>query len=102
MFDITLEKGLVLSILLFLIGVYGFLQRKNLILILMSLEIMFNAVGIAFVLASAFWSSADGQIMFLFILTVAAAEVAVGLAVVVQYFQSLKTLNIDASTELKG
>ena len=96
------ENGLILATILFLLGFYGLLRRKNIIFILLCLEIMFNAAGMMFILASSRWNQVDGQIMFLMILTVAAAEVAIALAIVIQYFQKLKTLDVDAAGQLKG
>jgi NADH-quinone oxidoreductase subunit K len=73
-----------------------------LILILISLEVMLNAAGLAFIVAGARWHQADGQVMFLFILAVAAAEVAVGLAMVLQIYHRFKTLDVDAISEMRG
>jgi NADH-quinone oxidoreductase subunit K len=68
----------------------------------MSLEVMLNAAGLAFIVAGARWHQADGQVMFLFILAVAAAEVAVGLAMVLQIYHRFKTLDVDAISEMRG
>ena len=81
---VPIEHVLVLAAALFLIGLTGVLVRRNVIFILMSLEIMMNACGLAFVVAGARWIEADGQIMFMFILSLAAAEVAVGLGLILQ------------------
>jgi NADH-quinone oxidoreductase subunit K len=94
--------GLSLSAVLFALGLVGVLVRRNLIFILMSLEIMFNAAGLAFVVAGSRWGQADGQIMFLLILTLAAAEVGVGLGLVMQVFHRFRTLDADAVDEMKG
>lgn len=69
---------------------------------LMSIEIMLNAAGLAFVVAGAHWGKADGQVMFLFILALAAAEVAVGLALMVQWFQRHTTLDIETASTMRG
>jgi NADH-quinone oxidoreductase subunit K len=69
---------------------------------LMSLEVMLNAAGLAFIAAGARWGQADGQVMFLFILAMAAAEVAVGLALVLRLHRIYKSVNIDAASTLKG
>jgi len=69
---------------------------------LMSLEVMLNAAGLAFIAAGARWGQADGQVMFLFILAMAAAEVAVGLALVLRLHRMYKSVNIDAASTLKG
>ena len=87
---------------LFAIGLTGLLVRRNVIFMLMSLEIMLNAAGLAFVVAGARWGQADGQIVFLFILTMAAAEVSVGLALVLQIYRRYKTLDTDAVSEMRG
>jgi NADH-quinone oxidoreductase subunit K len=68
----------------------------------MSLEIMLNAAGLAFVVAGSKWAEADGQVMFLFILAVAAAEVSVGLALIIQVYNKFKTLDTDVLNKLKG
>ncbi|MGH9520573.1 MAG: NADH-quinone oxidoreductase subunit NuoK, partial [Terriglobales bacterium] len=78
------ESGLLLAAVLFVLGLAGLLARRNLLLILVSIEVMLNAAGLAFVAAGATWHQADGQVMFLFILAVAASEVAIGLALVLQ------------------
>lgn len=92
---------LVLAAILFALGLIGLLMRRNLIFLLVSIEIMLNAAGLAFVAAGARWGAADGQVMFLFILTMAAAEVAVGLALVLQLHQRFATLDVDAAMRLK-
>ena len=74
---IPMEYGLIVAGILFVLGTIGVLVRRNVIFMLLSLEIMFNAAGLAFVVAGARWNQPDGQIMFIFILTMAAAEVAV-------------------------
>lgn len=99
---IPLEHGLLLAAILFTLGLIGVLVRRNIIVILMSIEIMINAAGLAFVLAGAQWGQAEGQVMFIFILTMAAAEVAVGLALILQLVHRLKTLDIDAAAQMRG
>ena len=93
---------LILSALLFTIGVSGVLLRRNLIIIFMSIEIMLNSVNLAFVTISRFLNYPDGQIFVFFIITVAAAEAAVGLAIVIALFRHKQTTNIDEISELKG
>jgi NADH-quinone oxidoreductase subunit K len=88
--------------ILFALGVIGLLVRRNVILILMSIEVMLNAAGLAFVVAGRRWGQADGQVMFIFILTMAAAEVSVGLALVLQLYQRLKSLDADAASRMRG
>src|SRR5512136_2544476 len=86
--------------ILFLIGLVGFLVRRNIIFMLMSIEIMLNSAGLAFVIAGSRWMQADGQVMFIFILTVSAAEVSVGLALILQMYHHYRTLDADAINKL--
>ncbi|MGZ5008295.1 MAG: NADH-quinone oxidoreductase subunit NuoK [Methylobacter sp.] len=102
MSGIPMEHGLLLAAVLFTLGLVGVLTRRNLIMILMSLEVMFNAAGLAFIVAGSRWGQADGQIMFLLILTLAAAEVGVGLGLVLQIFRRFQTLDADSLNEMKG
>jgi NADH-quinone oxidoreductase subunit K len=95
MLEIPVRDGLLLAGVLFSLGVTGLLVRRNLILVLMSLEVMLNAAGLAFVVAGARWQQADGQIVFLLILAMAAAEVAIGLALVLQLYHQFKYLDAD-------
>ncbi len=99
---IPLHYGLLLSAVLFVIGLVGVLVRRNLILMLMSLEVMLNATGLAFIVAGSRWGQADGQIMFLLILTLAAAEVGVGLGLTLQIFHRFRTLDADSVNEMQG
>jgi NADH-quinone oxidoreductase subunit K len=87
---------------LFALGLTGLLVRRNLMLILMSIEVMLNAAGLAFVVAGSRWRQPDGQIMFIFILSSAAAEVAVGLALVLQLYHYHKSVDADAISEMRG
>jgi NADH-quinone oxidoreductase subunit K len=96
MAPIPLTHALALAAILFLIGVIGVLVRRNILFILMSIEVMLNAAGLAFVAAGARWGQPDGQVMFIFLLAMAAAEVAVGLALLLLHFSRKKTLNADA------
>ncbi len=100
--NIPMEHGLILSAILFALGFIGVRVRRNIVFMLMSIEVMLNAVGLAFVVAGARWGQVDGQIMFIFILTMAAAEVSVGLALVLQFYHSFKTLDADAASRMKG
>ena len=99
---VPMTHGLIVASALFSLGLLGVLVRRNIIFILMSIEVMLNAAGLAFVVAGARWGEADGQIMFLFILTMAAAEVAVGLTLVVQLYHRIGTLDADAASILRG
>ncbi|HZU89220.1 MAG TPA: NADH-quinone oxidoreductase subunit NuoK [Stellaceae bacterium] len=93
---------LLLAIVLFALGLVGVLVRRNLVFMLMSIEIMLNAAGLAFIVAGMRWGQADGQIMFIFVLTLAAAEVSVGLALILQLSYRRATLDADAVDRLKG
>jgi NADH-quinone oxidoreductase subunit K len=84
------------------LGLIGLLTRRNVMFTLMSLEVMLNAAGLAFIAAGARWGQADGQVMFLFILAMAAAEVAVGLALVLRLHRIYTSVNIDTASTLKG
>lgn len=99
---LPMDHGLMLAALLFALGLIGVLVRRNVIFILMSIEIMLNAAGLAFVVAGSKWGQADGQVMFIFILAVAAAEVSVGLALVLQLYRRLQTLDVDAASKMRG
>ena len=87
---------------MFALGLIGLLVRRNLVFILMSIEVMLNAAGLAFVVAGARWGQPDGQIVFLFILAMAAAEVSVGLALALQIYHRFRTLDVDAASEMRG
>jgi len=97
----TLNHFLVLSGLLFAIGTAGVFLRRNLITVLLSIEIMLNAVNLTFVAVGRHLGTVDGQIITFFVMTVAAAEAAVGLAIVIQLFRLRESLNPDAFTSLK-
>src|SRR3954464_6420368 len=92
---------LIVAAILFVLGLLGVLTRKNVIFILISIEIMLNASGIAFIAAGSRWGQPDGQIMFLFILAMAASEVSVGLALVLQINHQHKTLDVEKLNALK-
>ncbi len=99
---VPMETGLLLAIILFVIGLIGLLVRRNIIFMLMSIEIMLNAAGLAFIFGSARWIQADGQVMFIFILAMAAAEVSVGLALILRIYNKFKTLDSDMIDKMKG
>jgi NADH-quinone oxidoreductase subunit K len=82
--------------------VAGLLVRRNLVFILMSIEIMLNAAGLAFVAAGTRWAQADGQVMFIFILAMAASEVSVGLALVLALYRQNESLDSDEASEMRG
>lgn len=97
----TSHAVLIVAAILFVLGLVGVLTRKNIIFILISVEIMLNASGLAFVAAGSRWGQPDGQVMFLFILAMAAAEVSIGLALILQINHQKKTLDVDKLTELR-
>ena len=97
----TLNHYLLLSAVLFSIGTVGVFLRRNLITILLSIEVMLNAVNLTFVAVDRYLNSVNGQIIVFFVITVAAAEAAVGLAIVIVLFRHKDTLNPDAFTNLK-
>lgn len=96
-----LEHYLVVSALLFCLGLVGVVLRRNLLVIYMSLELMLNAANLALVAASRFIGNLDGQVMVFFVVTVAAAEVAVGLALIVALYRRRQTAHVDDLTTLK-
>lgn len=101
--EITLTHYLVLSAIIFVIGVCGlFINRKSIITILMSVELILLSVNINFVAFSAHLGDLVGQVFTIFILTVAAAEAAIGLAILVAYFRNTKTIHVEDISELKG
>ncbi len=100
--QIPTSYGLILATVLFALGLAGLLVRRNVVFILMSVEIMFNAAGLAFVTAASRWSQPDGQVMFLMILATAGAEVSVGLALVLRLYHSRRTLDVDAASDMRG
>ena len=87
---------------MFSLGLTGLIVRRNLIFVLMSLEVMLNASGLAFIVAGSRWGQADGQVMFVFILATAAAEAAVGLALVLQVYRRFQSLDVDELSQMKG
>jgi NADH-quinone oxidoreductase subunit K len=97
-----MQYGLLLAAVLFTLGLIGVLMRRNIIFMLMSIEIMLNAAGLAFIVAGSRWGQADGQIMFILVLTLAAAEVSVGLALILQLYRRLTTLDADAASKMRG
>lgn len=99
---IPMEHGLALAGMLFVVGLAGVLIRRNLLFILMSIEIMMNATALAFVVAGSRWVQPDGQIMFILILTLAASEAAIGLAIVIQLYRRYQSLDVDAASEMRG
>ncbi len=102
MAQVPMDYGLVLAAVLFVLGLAGVIVRRNIIFILLSIEIMVNASGLAFIVAGSRWRQPDGQLMFIFILTMAAVEVSLGLALVLRLYHRLKTLDIDRADRMRG
>lgn len=102
MSNVPVEAGLILAGILFMLGLISVLIRRNIIFMLISVEIMLNAAGLAFIVAGARWGQPDGQAMFIFIITMAAAEVSVGLALILQIYHQIKTLDGDAANSMRG
>jgi NADH-quinone oxidoreductase subunit K len=100
--EIGIENYIFLSALLFCVGVFGVLFRRNTIIMFMSIEIMLNAVNLLFVAFSTYQQDAKGQVFVFFSMAVAAAEVAVGLAILVSIFRNLSSIDIDNLKNLKG
>jgi NADH-quinone oxidoreductase subunit K len=97
-----MEHGLALAGVLFALGLLGLLVRRNILFMLMSLEIMMNAAALAFVVAGSRWAAPDGQIMFILILTLAACEASVGLALLLQLYRRFNSLDVDTASEMRG
>jgi NADH-quinone oxidoreductase subunit K len=102
MATVPVDQGLLLAAILFALGLAGVMIRRNLLFMLMSLEVMLNAVGVAFIVAGARWAQPDGQIMFILVLTLAATEVSVGLALILLMHRRITTLDADAGNHLRG
>ena len=99
---IPVNYYIILSAILFSIGVVGVLVRRNALIIFMSVELMLNAANLAFVAFSSVIKSFSGQIFVFFVIAVAAAEVAVGLALIVEIFKSKRSIDVDQMSSLKG
>ncbi len=99
---VSVNYYLALAIILFTIGALGVLIRRNAIIVFMAVELMLNAANLAFVAYARYWQSMSGQIFVFFIMTVAAAEVAIGLALIVTIFHTKSSINVDQISTLKG
>lgn len=99
---IPVSHAMILCAILFALGLVGVMARRNVLFMLMSLEIMMNATALAFVIAGNVWGSADGQVMFIFILTLAAAEAAIGLAILLQFYHRFRNLDVNQANRLRG
>jgi NADH-quinone oxidoreductase subunit K len=96
------DHALYLAAALLALGLAGVLARRNLLFVLMSLEVMLNAAGLAFVAAGARWGQADGQVVYLLVLTLTAAELAVGLALALAVWRRYRSLDPDALSGMRG
>lgn len=99
---VSLDNYIVLSMIVFSIGIVGFLTRRNIIIMLLSTELMLNGVNISLVAFSHYMQDIRGQIMVFFIIAVAAAEAAIGLALLIALFRNKPTAYVDEMTEMKG
>lgn len=102
MLDLPIEYGMALAAVLFVLGLVGLIIRRNMLFLLMSLEIMLNSAGLAFIVAGQALGQPDGQIMFILVITLAAAEASIGLGLLLQLHHRYKTIDIDAASEMKG
>ena len=100
--NITINHYLVLSAVLFALGIFGILYRRNAIIMFMCIELMLNAVNITLVAFSKMWNQTDAQVFVFFIMVVAAAEVVVGLGLIVAFTRRNMALDVDSVTELRG
>ena len=100
--EVTLSHYLILSALLFVIGFLGVLLRRNALVVLMSIELMLNAINLTFVAFSRFMNNLDGQVIVFFVMAIAAAEAAIGLAIVVSVFKRFGGIHIRLFENLKG
>lgn len=99
---IILQHGLIISTILFFIGLMSLCLRRNLLFILIGLEIMSNAAAMALVFCGSYWHQADGQIMYIIAITITSVEVSIGLALLIQLYRRYHTLNIDIISEMHG
>lgn len=99
---ISLFHGLFLSLILFILGLTSLIVRRNILFMLISLEIMMNAAALALIVVGAYWKQSDGQIMYIFAITLAASEASIALALLLQLYRRQKTLNINVLSEMRG
>lgn len=102
MSHIPFEHGLIVAAILFSIGLCGLLVRRNLLFILMSIEILMNACALAFIVAGSRYGQPDGQIMYILVISLAAAEASIGLALLIRMYRRYHTLNVDVIKEMRG
>lgn len=99
---IPMEHGLILAAILFATGLGGLMLRRNILFMLLCLEVMTNSAGLAFIVAGSRWLQPDGQVMFILVLTLAAAEASIGLALLIQLYRRHRSLDIDVAREMHG
>lgn len=99
---IPVSWGVYLSLALFTLGVIGVMARKNLIILLLSLELILNAVNLNFVLFSHYWGNTLGQVFSIFVMTIAAGEAAIGLGIIIAVFRTKKMMDADTLKEMEG
>ena len=100
--DLLLNQFLLLGAVLFCLGVYGVLARRNAVLVLMSIELILNAVNINLIAFGALWGTISGAVFALFVIAIAAAEVGVGLAIVLLIYRNRRSVDLDDMAEMKG
>src|SRR5664280_1754233 len=101
MLTVPVGTQIIFAGVLFFLGLIGLLVRRNMIFMLMSIEVMFNSAGLVFIIAGTHWKQPDGQVMFIFILSVTAVEVAIALAMILQVYHHFKKLDSDAINNLR-
>jgi NADH-quinone oxidoreductase subunit K len=101
MLTVPVGTEIIFAGILFFLGLVGLLVRRNMIFMLMSIEVMFNSAGLVFIIAGTHWKQPDGQVMFIFILAVTAVEVSIALALLLQVYHHFKTLDADAINNLR-
>ncbi|MXP67311.1 NADH-quinone oxidoreductase subunit NuoK [Pantoea sp. Aalb] len=99
---VPLQHALIISAILFVLGITSLILRRNLLFMLINIEIMLNAAALALVVAGSYWGQADGQVMYIFTISLAASEASIGLALLLQLYRSRQTLNIDILNEMHG
>lgn len=101
MLTVPVGTEIIFAGILFFLGLVGLLVRRNMIFMLMSIEVMFNSAGLVFIIAGTHWKQPDGQVMFIFIQAVTAVEVSIALALLLQVYHHFKTLDADAINNLR-
>lgn len=99
---IPLQHGLILAAILFVLGLTGLVIRRNLLFMLIGLEVMINAAALAFVVGGSYWNQPDGQVMYILAISLAAAEASIGLALLLQLHRQRQDLDIDKVSEMRG